>query len=188
MYQERFPEAPVDAYTACIGRLIYYRYINPAIMLSLPVSTLVSVHLNRTFLVLLRHSTLCLRPLMLQPERISPRSPEYSRKSPVAPILMMIVRHTSRSTILFWKLLEIFPPGCLKVSVITINDVSTDILDYSCGRSWRWSSFPCPRIPRCYGSAKTYLYLTQWDIYHAWPTIPVSESNCNSLYSRKPRF
>jgi len=31
--RERFPDAPEEAYAACIGRLVYYRYINPAIML-----------------------------------------------------------------------------------------------------------------------------------------------------------
>ena len=31
-YQEKFPGAPQESYAACIGRLVYYRYINPAIM------------------------------------------------------------------------------------------------------------------------------------------------------------
>ncbi|GLB33790.1 putative GTPase-activator protein for Ras-like GTPases [Lyophyllum shimeji] len=30
--RERFPDAPEEAYAACIGRLVYYRYINPAII------------------------------------------------------------------------------------------------------------------------------------------------------------
>jgi Ras GTPase-activating-like protein IQGAP2/3 len=31
-HQDKFPSAPEEAYAACIGRLVYYRYINPAIM------------------------------------------------------------------------------------------------------------------------------------------------------------
>lgn len=31
--QEKFPKAPEEVYASCIGRLIYYRSINPAIML-----------------------------------------------------------------------------------------------------------------------------------------------------------
>jgi Ras GTPase-activating-like protein IQGAP2/3 len=30
--QERFPDSPDEVYAACIARLVYYRYINPAIM------------------------------------------------------------------------------------------------------------------------------------------------------------
>ncbi|KNZ78048.1 Ras GTPase-activating-like protein rng2 [Termitomyces sp. J132] len=30
--RERFPDAPEEAYAACIGRLVYYRYLNPAIV------------------------------------------------------------------------------------------------------------------------------------------------------------
>jgi Ras GTPase-activating-like protein IQGAP2/3 len=30
--QTRFPDAPMTAYVACMGRLIFYRYINPAIL------------------------------------------------------------------------------------------------------------------------------------------------------------
>jgi len=30
--KEHFPGAPDDAYAACIGRLVYYRYLNPAIL------------------------------------------------------------------------------------------------------------------------------------------------------------
>ena len=30
--QNKFPDASEEAYAACIGRLVYYRYINPAIM------------------------------------------------------------------------------------------------------------------------------------------------------------
>ncbi|KAF5388019.1 hypothetical protein D9615_000397 [Tricholomella constricta] len=30
--RERFPDAPEEAYAACIGRMVYYRYINPAII------------------------------------------------------------------------------------------------------------------------------------------------------------
>ncbi|RDB22579.1 Ras GTPase-activating-like protein rng2 [Hypsizygus marmoreus] len=30
--RERFPGAPEEAYAACIGRLVYYRYINPAVI------------------------------------------------------------------------------------------------------------------------------------------------------------
>ncbi|KAJ4478052.1 ras GTPase-activating protein [Lentinula aciculospora] len=30
--RERFPDAPEEAYAACVGRLVYYRYINPAIV------------------------------------------------------------------------------------------------------------------------------------------------------------
>ncbi|KAF8897516.1 ras GTPase-activating protein [Infundibulicybe gibba] len=30
--QEKFPNAPEEAYATCIGRLVYYRYINPAII------------------------------------------------------------------------------------------------------------------------------------------------------------
>jgi Ras GTPase-activating-like protein IQGAP2/3 len=30
--KEKFPGAPDEAYSACIGRLVYYRYLNPAIL------------------------------------------------------------------------------------------------------------------------------------------------------------
>lgn len=30
--QNKFPNASDEEYAACIGRLVYYRYINPAIM------------------------------------------------------------------------------------------------------------------------------------------------------------
>jgi Ras GTPase-activating-like protein IQGAP2/3 len=30
--KEKFPGAPDEAYAACIGRLVYYRYLNPAIL------------------------------------------------------------------------------------------------------------------------------------------------------------
>ncbi|KAJ3757022.1 ras GTPase-activating protein [Lentinula raphanica] len=30
--RDRFPDAPPEAYAACVGRLVYYRYINPAII------------------------------------------------------------------------------------------------------------------------------------------------------------
>lgn len=30
--QERFPNHPDELYATCIARLVYYRYINPAIM------------------------------------------------------------------------------------------------------------------------------------------------------------
>ncbi|KAG6817391.1 hypothetical protein H0H87_009035 [Tephrocybe sp. NHM501043] len=30
--RERFPDAPEEVYAACIGRLVYYRYLNPAII------------------------------------------------------------------------------------------------------------------------------------------------------------
>jgi Ras GTPase-activating-like protein IQGAP2/3 len=30
--QEKYPDAPDTLYAACIGRLVYYRYINPAIV------------------------------------------------------------------------------------------------------------------------------------------------------------
>ncbi|KAJ3869643.1 ras GTPase-activating protein [Lentinula novae-zelandiae] len=30
--RERFPDAPEEVYAACVGRLVYYRYINPAII------------------------------------------------------------------------------------------------------------------------------------------------------------
>ncbi|KAG6810418.1 hypothetical protein H0H92_011957 [Tricholoma furcatifolium] len=30
--REQFPDAPQEAYVACIGRLVYYRYLNPAIV------------------------------------------------------------------------------------------------------------------------------------------------------------
>ncbi|KAG6854797.1 hypothetical protein C0991_001224 [Blastosporella zonata] len=30
--RERFPDAPEEAYAACVGRLVYYRYLNPAIV------------------------------------------------------------------------------------------------------------------------------------------------------------
>lgn len=32
LLQEKFPNAPEEVYASCIGRLIYYRSINPAIM------------------------------------------------------------------------------------------------------------------------------------------------------------
>lgn len=30
--QSKFPQETPEAYAACIGRMVYYRYINPAIM------------------------------------------------------------------------------------------------------------------------------------------------------------
>lgn len=30
--QDKFPNAPEEEYAACIGRLVFYRYLNPAIM------------------------------------------------------------------------------------------------------------------------------------------------------------
>ncbi|KIK68184.1 hypothetical protein GYMLUDRAFT_155669 [Collybiopsis luxurians FD-317 M1] len=30
--REKFPDAPEEAYAACVGRLVYYRYINPALV------------------------------------------------------------------------------------------------------------------------------------------------------------
>lgn len=30
--QSKFPDASDEIYATCIGRLVYYRYINPAIM------------------------------------------------------------------------------------------------------------------------------------------------------------
>jgi Ras GTPase-activating-like protein IQGAP2/3 len=30
--KEKFPGAPDEVYAACIGRLVYYRYLNPAIL------------------------------------------------------------------------------------------------------------------------------------------------------------
>ena len=32
IFQNKFPDAPDEACAACIGRLVFYRYINPAIM------------------------------------------------------------------------------------------------------------------------------------------------------------
>lgn len=30
--QAKYPDAPEEVYASCISRLVYYRYINPAIM------------------------------------------------------------------------------------------------------------------------------------------------------------
>ena len=88
--QDRFPDASEESHAACVGRLVYYRYINPAVVF-VYLSIFVSKYAD-CLAAHQRHLILYRIPSMWQLARILLKFPKYSRRSPVAQNLETIAR------------------------------------------------------------------------------------------------